>query len=67
MKLKTEYIQKMNNLDNLTIDKVDKFLKELSEANVGIRRKLLAMKKFLEKETILLDKNEQPRQINRRG
>ena len=25
----------MNKLDNLTIDKVDKFLKELSEANVG--------------------------------
>ena len=33
---------------------------------MGIRRKLLAMKKFLEKETILLDKNEQPRQIDRR-
>jgi hypothetical protein len=49
----------MNKLDKLTIDKVDKFLKELSEVkNVGIRRKLLAMKKFLEKETILLDKNE---------
>jgi hypothetical protein len=52
----------MNKLDKLTIDKVDKFLKELSEANkVGIRRKLLAMKKFLEKETILLDKHEQHR------
>jgi hypothetical protein len=49
----------MNNLDKLTVDKVDKFLKELSEANVGIRRKLLAMKKFLEKETILLNNNEQ--------
>jgi hypothetical protein len=49
----------MNKLDKLTVDKVDKFLKELSEVkNVGIRRKLLAMKKFLEKETILLDKNE---------
>jgi hypothetical protein len=52
-------MESMNNLDKLTINKVDKFLKELSEVkNVGIRRKLLAMKKFLEKETILLDKNE---------
>jgi hypothetical protein len=47
--------------EQLTLEQVNKFLKELSEAKVGIRRKLLSMRQFLKKETILLNKNEQSR------
>ena len=42
----------------LTIEELDNFLLKLLNADkVGIRRKLIAMKNFLEENTILLNQN----------
>lgn len=42
----------------LTIKDLDKFLRGLANSKAGIRRKLLAMKKFLDLNTILTKKED---------
>lgn len=45
--------------DEIGLEEVDTFLSELLNADkVGVRRKLLAMKNFLEENTTLISTNE---------